>query len=87
VKCQVGLHAQGNGLQAKPTRGGHLPAGQWKKCPAGGCLDNLVITGTKDAKVAAFKKEMNAIFQMSDLGLFSFYLGIEVLQGDFGIML
>jgi hypothetical protein len=50
-------------------------------------VDNLVITGTKDAEVTAFKEEMKATFQMSDLGLLSFYLGIEVHQGDFGIML
>jgi hypothetical protein len=31
-------------------------------------VDDLVITGTKDAEVAAFKKEMKGTFQMSDLG-------------------
>jgi hypothetical protein len=41
-------------------------------------IDDLVITDTKDAKVAAFKEEMKATFQMSDLGLLSFYLRIEV---------
>jgi hypothetical protein len=46
-----------------------------------------VITGIKDAEVAVFKEEMKATFQMSDLGLLSFYLGIEVHQGDSGIML
>jgi hypothetical protein len=49
-------------------------------------VDDLVITGTKDAEVAAFKEEMKATFQMSDLGLLS-YLGIEVHQGDFGTTL
>jgi hypothetical protein len=29
---------QGGGLRAKPTRGDHLPARQWRKRPAGGCL-------------------------------------------------
>jgi hypothetical protein len=38
VVCQVGLHAQVDGLRAKPARGGHLPAGQWRKRSAGGCL-------------------------------------------------
>jgi hypothetical protein len=28
----------GMGFGQKPTRGGHLPAGQWRKRPAGGCL-------------------------------------------------
>jgi hypothetical protein len=31
-------------------------------------IDDLVITNTKDAEVAAFKEEMKATFQMSDLG-------------------
>ena len=50
-------------------------------------VDDLVITGTKDAEVAAFKEEMKATFQMSDLGPLSFYLGIEVHQNDSGITL
>jgi hypothetical protein len=44
-------------------------------------VDDLVITDTKDAEVAAFKEEMKATFQMSDLGHLS-YLGIEVHQSD-----
>ena len=50
-------------------------------------VDDLVITGTKDAEVAAFKEEMKATFQMSDLGPLCFYLGIEVHQDDSGITL
>jgi hypothetical protein len=50
-------------------------------------VNDLVITCTKDAGVAAFKKEMKVTFQMSDLGLLSFYLGIEMHQGDSGITL
>jgi hypothetical protein len=50
-------------------------------------VDDLVITVTKNAEVAAFKEEMKAAFLMSDLGLLSFYLGIEVQQGDSGITL
>jgi hypothetical protein len=50
-------------------------------------VDDLVITGTKDAKVVAFKEEMKATFQMIDLGSISFYLGIEVHQGDSRITL
>jgi hypothetical protein len=50
-------------------------------------VDDLVITGNKDAEVVAFKEEMKATFQMSDQGLLSFYLGIEVHQGDSGITL
>jgi hypothetical protein len=50
-------------------------------------VDDLVITGVKDAEVSAFKEEMKATFQMSDLGHLSFYLGIEVHQSDSGITL
>jgi hypothetical protein len=73
VECQVGLHAQGDGVQAKPAR-----RAIYRRGNGGNTLlvdvyvDNLVITGTKDAEVAAFKEEMNATFQMSDLGLLSF---------------
>jgi hypothetical protein len=48
---------------------------------------DLVITDTKDAEVTTLKEEMKATFQMSDLGLLSFYLGIEVHQGNSGIKL
>jgi hypothetical protein len=50
-------------------------------------VDDLMITGTKDTEVAAFKEEMKATFQMSDLGHLSFYLGIKVHQDDSGITL
>ncbi|KAH7858787.1 hypothetical protein Vadar_028059 [Vaccinium darrowii] len=38
----------------------------------------------KDA-IDIFKKEMKSLFRMSDLGLLSYYLGIEVFQGADGI--
>jgi hypothetical protein len=38
-------------------------------------------------EVATFKEEMKATFQMSDMRLLSFYLGIEVHQDDSGITL
>ena len=50
-------------------------------------VDDLVITGTEEAEVEAFKAQMKATFQMSDLGLLCFYLGIEVQQDDAGITL
>jgi hypothetical protein len=49
-------------------------------------VDDLVITGTKEDEVEAFK-EMKATFQMNDLGLLSFYLGIEVHQDSSDISL
>ena len=50
-------------------------------------VDDLVITGTKEAEVESFKEETKATFQMSDLGLLSFYLGIEVHQDNSDISL
>jgi hypothetical protein len=47
-------------------------------------VDDLVIIGTKEAEVEAFKEEMKATFQM---GLLSFYLGIEVHQDSSSISL
>jgi hypothetical protein len=44
-------------------------------------VDDLVITGTKDTEVAAFKEEMKDTFQMSDLGPLSFYLGDQGAPG------
>ena len=86
MECQARFHAKRDGLRAKPARGGHLPTGQWGNALLVGVyVDDLVITGTKDAEVTAFKEEMKATFQMSDLGPLSFYLGIEVHQDDSGI--
>jgi hypothetical protein len=39
-----------------------------------------VITGSSEQAIDKFKNEMKGQFQMSDLGLLSFYLGIEVHQ-------
>jgi hypothetical protein len=41
-------------------------------------IDNLIITGTNEETITSFKTQMKDRFQMSDLGLLSYYLGIEV---------
>jgi hypothetical protein len=43
-------------------------------------VDDLIITGTSSEAIAQFKKQMHELFQMSDLGGLSYYLGIEVQQ-------
>jgi hypothetical protein len=43
-------------------------------------VDDLIIDGPVDTDIAKFKEEMCGQFQMSDLGLLSYYLGIEVCQ-------
>jgi hypothetical protein len=50
-------------------------------------VDDLVIIGSSLATVEEFKKEMKRAFLMSDPGLLSFYLGIEVRQDAGGITL
>jgi hypothetical protein len=43
-------------------------------------VDDLIITGTEAAAIQEFKSQMQELFKMSDLGLLSYYLGIEVSQ-------
>jgi hypothetical protein len=62
------------------TRGGH-------RLIVGVYVDDLVISGADREEMLAFKAEMQDIFKMSDLGLLSYYLGIEVSQGPGGINL
>jgi hypothetical protein len=50
-------------------------------------VDDLIITDTSKEIINTFKLEMKDRFQMSDLGLLSYYLGIEVKQGANGISL
>jgi hypothetical protein len=50
-------------------------------------VDDLVIIGSSLAAVEEFEEEMKRAFLMSDLGLLSFYLGIEVCQDAGGITL
>lgn len=50
-------------------------------------VDDLIISGSSSKEIAAFKQEMRSIFSMSDLGLLSYYLGIEVSQNAHGITL
>ncbi|GJR00745.1 ribonuclease H-like domain, reverse transcriptase, RNA-dependent DNA polymerase [Tanacetum coccineum] len=43
-------------------------------------VDDLIITGTPRKEIDAFKSQMKDRFEMSDLGLLAYYLGIEVTQ-------
>ncbi|GJT98308.1 ribonuclease H-like domain, reverse transcriptase, RNA-dependent DNA polymerase [Tanacetum coccineum] len=50
-------------------------------------VDDLIITGTPRKEIDKFKAQMGEKFEMSDLGLLAYYLGIEVTQtgGDISI--
>jgi hypothetical protein len=50
-------------------------------------VDDLIVTGTSTQVIERFKKQMQSMFAMSDLGLLSYYLGIEVKQSGDGIVL
>ena len=43
-------------------------------------VDDLIICGPNNLKIAEFKEQMKNTFSMSDLGLLSYYLGMEVKQ-------
>jgi hypothetical protein len=45
-------------------------------------VDDLIITGPSCTHIEAFKREMKKSFSMSDLGLLSYYLGIQVTQKE-----
>lgn len=48
-------------------------------------VDDLIITGGNTGELKQFKEEMKNTFQMSDLGLLKYYLGLEVNQTEEGI--
>jgi hypothetical protein len=50
-------------------------------------VDDLIITGPSTTEIGKFKEQMKNLFSMSDLGLLSYYLGIEVKQTSSGIFL
>ena len=43
-------------------------------------VDDLIVTGAEQRDIDAFKEKMKSMFRMSDLGLLTYYLGIEVEQ-------
>jgi transposase InsO family protein len=45
-------------------------------------VDDLIICGPDSSMIATFKQQMMSLFSVSDLGLLSYYLGIEVVQGS-----
>lgn len=44
-------------------------------------VDDLLVTGTKTSIIEEFKVQMSEKFEMSNLGILSYYLGLEVKQG------
>ncbi|KAD6453893.1 hypothetical protein E3N88_08599 [Mikania micrantha] len=50
-------------------------------------VDDLIVTGSCEKDINEFKKKMKDVFEMSDLGKLSYYLGLEVTQTEGGITL
>ena len=48
-------------------------------------VDDLLITGSSKKEIASLKDEMNRAFSMTDLGLLSQFLGLEIAQFQNGI--
>ncbi|XP_030449874.2 uncharacterized mitochondrial protein AtMg00810-like [Syzygium oleosum] len=43
-------------------------------------VDDMLVTGSNSAQITAFKQEMMKMFEMTDLGEMSYFLGMEVRQ-------
>ncbi|KAK9063254.1 hypothetical protein SSX86_017124 [Deinandra increscens subsp. villosa] len=50
-------------------------------------VDDLLVTGSDIGDVNSFKRQMQEKFQMTDLGLLCYYLGMEVNQRNNGIVI
>jgi hypothetical protein len=50
-------------------------------------VDDLLVTGNSPKMILTFKEEMKRQFEMTDLGLMNFFLGMEVDQGEDGIFI
>ncbi|KAG8486018.1 hypothetical protein CXB51_019401 [Gossypium anomalum] len=50
-------------------------------------VDDLLVTGSKDVLVNEFKAQMQEVFDMTDLGFMTYFLGMEVNQTDRGIFI
>lgn len=50
-------------------------------------VDDIIYMGSRESIVAEFKDCMMKNFEMSDLGLLHYFLGLEVKQGIDGIFL
>jgi hypothetical protein len=50
-------------------------------------VDDLLITGSNDSYISDFKNDLREEFEMTDLGLMSYFLGIEFLRTENGILM
>ncbi|KAG8489717.1 hypothetical protein CXB51_017702 [Gossypium anomalum] len=50
-------------------------------------VDDLLVNGSKDVLVNEFKAQMQEVFDMTDLGIMTYFFGMEVNQTDRGIFI
>ena len=50
-------------------------------------VDDMLVIGSKIELIQRFKDEMEKIFEMTDLGVMKYFLGMEVLQSSDGIFI
>lgn len=50
-------------------------------------VDDLLVTGSKSTLVNQFKDQMKQVFEMTDLGEMSYFLGMEITQSQQGIFI
>ena len=50
-------------------------------------VDDLLVTGGDSESLLQFKAKMKKVFEMSDLGLMKYFLGMEIQQNKYGIFL
>jgi hypothetical protein len=63
----------------------YFPGTGARRLVVGIYVDDLIITGGESTELEQFKEEMKGTFQMSDLGLLKYYVGLEVNQTEDGI--
>ena len=51
------------------------------------CVDDMIITGNDEEEIAELRKNLFHEFEMKDLGLLKYFLGIEVLRSKKGIFI
>nr|XP_019703149.1 uncharacterized protein LOC109505208 [Elaeis guineensis] len=45
-------------------------------------MDDMLVTGSDSAQINAFKQDMMKMFEMTDLGVMSYFLGMEIKQAQ-----
>jgi hypothetical protein len=50
-------------------------------------VDELLVTGSYKTLIEEFKAEMLNVFEITDLGLMSYFFGMEVKQSNGGIFI